>query len=156
MANLIFTVGLPRSGKSTFAKRMCKSEYDPITLVSADDIRLELYGHRFFPGGEGMVHATKDLMIRSLLRSGNRVLDDCTNTSRASLLSIFRIDKDAEAIIFMADPNVCKERAFLCDQCDLVEHGVIDRMYQQMLELGNGEYSLKAIKNGIEKIRETI
>jgi predicted kinase len=71
---LICTMGLPRSGKSTWAREQ------GIPIVSPDAIRLELYGQPFWVPGEKMVWAIADLMVRSLFSAGHtRVILDATN-----------------------------------------------------------------------------
>lgn len=75
---LIATVGLPRSGKTTWAR----SQSYPV--VNPDSIRLSLHGQRFYGEAEPMVWAVAKVMVRSLFRAGHKhVILDATNTSRA-------------------------------------------------------------------------
>jgi predicted kinase len=74
-------VGLPRSGKSTWATKMgSRDELDPI--VSKDAIRLALHGERFLAEREDEVHEISRVMIHALFLAGHRivVLDE-TNTT---------------------------------------------------------------------------
>lgn len=74
---LICTVGLPRSGKSTWAR----SQGYPI--VNPDSIRLAIHGQRFVSSAEPLVWATAKIMVRSLFLAGhNTVILDATNTTR--------------------------------------------------------------------------
>jgi predicted kinase len=74
---LILTVGLPRSGKSTWAK---KQGYP---IVNPDAIRLALYGQRFIKEGEEMVWAIAKYMVRSLFLAGHETVTlDATNTTK--------------------------------------------------------------------------
>jgi predicted kinase len=74
---LICTVGLPRSGKTTYAR----STGHPI--VNPDSIRLALHGRRFEALAEPFVWASAKLMVRSLFLAGHsRVIVDATNTTR--------------------------------------------------------------------------
>ena len=74
---LILTVGLPRSGKSTWARAQ------GFPIVNPDSIRLALHGKRFEPLAEEMVWAIVYIMIRSLLLAGNiTIIVDATNTTK--------------------------------------------------------------------------
>jgi predicted kinase len=74
---LIATVGLPRSGKSTWAK----SQAYPI--VNPDAIRLALHGQRFAANAEPFVWATAKVMVRALFGAGHKaVILDATNITR--------------------------------------------------------------------------
>lgn len=75
---LILTVGLPRSGKTSWARAT------GFPIVSPDAIRLALHGRAFEPLAEPFVWATARLMVRSLFLAGHEtvVLDAC-NVTRA-------------------------------------------------------------------------
>jgi predicted kinase len=71
---LVLTVGLPRSGKSTWAK----STGYPI--VNRDSIRLALHGQAYIQESEEMVSAIEMYMVKSLFLAGHiRVIIDSTN-----------------------------------------------------------------------------
>jgi len=75
-------VGLPRSGKSTAARKLAVE--CGAAIVNPDSIRLSLHGHRYLPVAEKIVWAIVDLMIRSLFEAGHRyvILDGCHNTKK--------------------------------------------------------------------------
>lgn len=74
---LIVMVGLPRSGKSTWAMER------PYPIVNPDSIRLALHGQPFYGPAEPLVWAHARLMVRSLFLAGHqRVVLDATNTTR--------------------------------------------------------------------------
>lgn len=76
MNTLILTVGLPRSGKSTWAKEQ------GCPIVNPDSIRLSLYGCRYFAGGEKFVWAIARTMVEALFLAGHdKVIVDATNTT---------------------------------------------------------------------------
>ena len=132
MSKLYFMIGLPRSGKSTKAL----SWRNPINginsrvIVCADVIRLSLYEHRFFIGGESMVHAIKYTMIDSLLKSDYDVLVDGTHTTEKSIKELLHIDKNARYLFVDTPVEECKKRAIASEQSDLLP--VIDRMESQL------------------------
>lgn len=73
---LIMTVGLPYSGKSTWAK---STGYP---MVCPDDIRIALHGQRYLQEAEPMVWAIAKIMVRALFSAGHsRVILDATNTT---------------------------------------------------------------------------
>ena len=74
---LILTVGLPRSGKSSWAR--CQG----YPVVNPDSIRLRLHGQVFAPQAEPFVWAVAHLMVESLFEAGHStVILDATNISR--------------------------------------------------------------------------
>lgn len=76
---LIATVGLPRSGKTTWARN--SRWLGPV--VNPDSIRLALHGQRFCASAEPFVWAIAKIMVRSLFLAGHSmVILDATNTTR--------------------------------------------------------------------------
>lgn len=77
MKRLIATVGLPRSGKTTWAQRQMAP------IVCPDQIRYALHGQRFEPLAEPMVWAVARIMVRALFLAGHEsVILDATNLTR--------------------------------------------------------------------------
>jgi len=76
---LILTVGLPRSGKSTWAlKQECP-------VVAGDAIREAIFGTLWWPPGEHQVWATARTMVRSLFLAGHKtVIFDSINVTQQS------------------------------------------------------------------------
>jgi predicted kinase len=76
---LIMTIGLPYSGKSVWAKGHSKEW----PIVSPDQIRYALHGHRFLHEAEPFVWATAKIMVRALFLAGHKtiVLDACNVTA---------------------------------------------------------------------------
>lgn len=73
---LIITVGLPRSGKSTWAQ----GTGHPI--VNRDAIRLSLHGQPYAAAAEGMVTTIEELMVKALFLAGHStVIVDATHTT---------------------------------------------------------------------------
>lgn len=76
---LTITVGLPRSGKTTWAR----SQSFPI--VNPDALRLALHGQPFIPEAEPLIWAMAKIMVRSLFLAGHtHVILDATSTTRAA------------------------------------------------------------------------
>jgi predicted kinase len=133
---LIAMVGLPRSGKSTLSTALGRSLGAPI--VCRDSIRLALHGKRFEALAEPMVKAISQVMIRSLfLRGHETVICDETNYSRAARDFLKAPDWDTVFYVVNTPPKVCKDRAILTEQPDLVD--VIDEMSGRFEPLGDDE-----------------
>jgi predicted kinase len=118
---LIATVGLPRSGKTTWAL----SQVWPI--VNPDSIRLAIHGHRFIPRAEPFVWATAKAMVRSLFLAGHRiVILDATNTRRKLRDEWQSKDWATFFKVIDTEANICLERA--AHQNDTEIAPVIERM----------------------------
>lgn len=122
---LIAMKGLPRSGKSTIVAKLSLELGAPI--VRRDAIRLALHGQRYIHDAEPMVKAISLYMIRALFEAGHtEVICDETNYSQAARDSL--MDERWETVFYIVDtpPEVCKERAVMTGQPDLIP--VIDSM----------------------------
>lgn len=75
---LIVMVGLPCSGKSTWARQQ---DYP---IVCPDSIRLALHGEPFIKTAEPIIWAITEIMVRSLFLSGHQIviLDACNITRK--------------------------------------------------------------------------
>lgn len=140
---LILTVGLPRSGKSTWAQQ----QGHPI--VCADAVRVALFGGLWEELAEETVWATMSLMVRALFIAGNdTVILDTTCMTK------FRRDKwkwksswegkipqwVRKYQVFDTSVEVCKERALATDQAYLLP--VIDRMAGDFEEVAIDEWDV--------------
>jgi predicted kinase len=118
---LVMTVGLPRSGKSTWARQVGSP------IVNPDAIRLSLHGASWRAEAEPMVWAVAKLMVAALFEAGHdQVILDATNTTRAR-----RDDWEDKRwhriyMPFDTPKEVCAERAIATGKPDLLP--VIERM----------------------------
>ncbi len=140
MKTLILTVGLPRSGKSTWAMRQ------GLPVVNPDSIRFALYGQPFIASAEQFVWATAKLMVQSLFVAGHdAVILDATNTTLARredwiLPKVGRLFR-----VFDTCAEVCKDRARKNDQDYLIP--VIERMamsYEPLTDCERAEHQANA------------
>jgi predicted kinase len=156
---LKFTIGIARSGKSTYCTRWYQYLEDgvremlPRAIVCADDIRMEVHGERYNRHAEPVVWTIHTYMIRALLRRGHDVIIDGTNTTEDSIQRILQINHDADYVLIDTDVSVCKSRAIASGQADLIERGVIDRQSQQ-LELLKVEGVDAVVERVRKKVRE--
>jgi predicted kinase len=127
---LLCTVGLPRSGKTTWAQ----SQAHPI--VNPDSIRLALHGNRFIARAEPFVWATAKAMVLALFLAGHKtVILDATNTTRK------RRDewKSEEWGTFFKEIPTTKEECLARAVNDVEIIPVINRMAEQYEPLQEGE-----------------
>ena len=119
---LLILIGLPRSGKSSWAK-----EQRNMPMVNPDSIRLGLHGKRFESLAEPFVWATAMLMVRSLFLAGHdMVILDATNTTQKRR-DFWKSDEwELKFKLFNTSKEVCIERAKKDGMEDLIP--VIERM----------------------------
>ena len=124
---LILTVGLPRSGKDTWARQQ------GFPIVSPDAIRLAMHGQRFCASAEPFVWATAYVMVDALFRAGHHtVIVNATNTTvkrRSAWVDKFYPDVEIEYKVFDVGPDTCIQRAIDTGQEDLIP--VIKRMAEE-------------------------
>lgn len=129
---LICTVGLPRSGKSTWAK----SQSYPI--VNPDAIRIAIHGQRYVAEAEPFVWATAKAMVSALFHAGHSVvvLDACNNTRKRR--DEWRSKEwDIVFKVIPADALTCFERAKA--EGDEAIMTVIERMASEREPLAEDE-----------------
>lgn len=128
MKKLILTVGLPRSGKSTWAKEQ------GYPIVNPDSIRLTLHGYDYIQEAEPMVWTIAKYMVNSLFIAGHKiVIVDATNITKKRRdfwkTNIMCIDKwDIEYKLFNTSVEECAKRARDSGREDLLP--VIEAMDQ--------------------------
>ncbi len=128
---LILTMGLPRSGKSTWA---LKQGYP---IVCGDALRLALHGQRWCPDAAPMVWTMARYMVKALFLAGHTtVIVDATNLLERLRRSWLSDDWDIYVHHEPTNADVCKARAIASGQEDLLP--VIDRMvdYFEPLNIG--------------------
>ena len=118
---LILMVGLPKSGKSYWAKQRS------FPIVNRDAIRLALHGQAYIQDAEPMVSTIEKYMVKSLFLAGHdTVIVDATHVKQA-----YRdrwVSKDWKLCYKFIDTPVkkCIENAKLLDRHDLIP--IIQRM----------------------------
>ncbi len=119
---LIATVGLPRSGKTTWAT----AQSAPV--VNPDSIRLALHGQRFITLAEPFVWAIAAVMVRALFLSGHDVVIlDATNTTQKRRDAWRSEDWDIMFKLFPTPKEECIRRAG--DDTEIIP--IIERMDAQ-------------------------
>lgn len=112
MKKLIILRGLPRSGKTTWAREMAKQT--GAAIVNPDSIRLAIHGQAYREETEPLVWATAQIMADSLFRAGHEiVIIDATNVTEARRKFWYDRFKNVkiEFITIMVPVEECIERA---------------------------------------------
>ena len=112
MNTLTLLVGLPASGKSTYARE--KMANDNTIILSSDELRKELLGDENCQKNNDLVFKTLYKRAKEFLQNGKNVVIDATNINlkaRRSALSHFeKMSIRREAIVFATPFEVCIER----------------------------------------------
>lgn len=119
MKLLVITVGLPRSGKSTYARQL------GVPIVCPDAIRLAVHGQRFLASSEPLVWSIARTMVLSLFHAGHDVVVlDATNITRRRRDEWDRPEWQRQFVVITTPANICLARA----AGDLELEAVIRRM----------------------------
>ena len=130
---LILLVGVPGSGKTTYAKEQIEAN---TIHLSSDAIRKELYGDESIQGDPAEVFYLMQKRAVEALNNGNDVIYDATNVTRkdrASIISICPKFVQIEARIIWAPIEMCIERDASRDRT--VGKAVIDKMLKRFQAL---------------------
>lgn len=93
MQKIILTVGIPGSGKSTWAKAEVAREPNSWCRINNDDIRAMYNGSVYSPDYEKFVTETRNFMIREALKRGKNVIIDNLNINRRHFDDVVKIAK---------------------------------------------------------------
>lgn len=115
---LVATMGLPRSGKTTWAQAIAAKHRIPI--VSPDAIRLAYHGNAFDKEHELAIWGIARVVVRSLFLTGHtRIILDATNTTLSQRLSWRDPNWSVVYQPFYADSHECRRRALASNRGDL-------------------------------------
>ena len=111
MKKLIFLVGLPGCGKSTYASENLAIDCE---IFSSDKIRFELFGDENNQSDNNLVFSTLFERARNALKNGKNVVIDATNVDineRAQALKHFvNFSVQRIAIVLDVPMEICIER----------------------------------------------
>jgi predicted kinase len=125
MQNLLVTIGLPRSGKSTWAKQQ------NLPIVNRDSIRLALHGKPYLQEAEPMVTVLEDIMIKSLFLAGHEeIIIDATNTTKERRQRWEDSPYEVDYVVFPIAKAACIQRAKDSDREDLIP--IIENMAKKI------------------------
>lgn len=129
---LILLVGIPGSGKSTYARNYISDCPKSAIHLSSDSLRAELYGDESIQGNPTEVFSLMQKKAVEALNEGKDVIYDATNITRkdrASIIGVCPKFAKIEAHIIWAPIETCIERDAARDRT--VGKEVIDRMLKR-------------------------
>jgi predicted kinase len=128
---LIVLMGIPASGKSTYAEKL--KEEGKIVL-SSDELRLELYGDVDHQDNNGHIFNTLFTRAREQLKLGNDVVIDATNINSKKRIHLiqqeFKHHDNKEAYAFMTPYHNCIQHNNMRDR--VIPTHAIKRMYMNL------------------------
>lgn len=130
--SLILLVGIPGSGKSTYAKSYIPDCPKQVIHLSSDSIRAELYGDESIQGNPADVFSLMQKRAVEALNNGNDVIYDATNITRkdrGGIIGICPKFAKIECHIIWAPIEECIKRDASRDRT--VGKAVIDRMLKK-------------------------
>lgn len=109
MPRFIMMVGLPGSGKSTYAKK----HFEDFVILESDALREELLGDAESQANNALIFSEMEKRAISALLDGRNVVYDATNIdeqNRKNLLSKLPCGVRKEAFVLQAPISVCLRR----------------------------------------------
>jgi predicted kinase len=129
MNKLILLVGLPGSGKSTYAHELMEELTESSLWLSSDSIRKELYGDESIQGDPNKVFRIMHQRVKASLTDGVTVIYDATNVNRKSRKQVISIANTlgitVEAHIVWCPYEICLQRDSNRDR--VVGEGIIKK-----------------------------
>lgn len=131
MKTLIVTVGLPRSGKSTWAREYSKKHGIP--HVSSDSVRMAFYGHPFIREAEPWVWPQIRVMVKALFIAGHdTVIIDSTCTAKRDREWWRDNMWEIKFKPFTTSPEICLARAKKDEEAGINPPGLVLVLQQKL------------------------
>jgi predicted kinase len=143
MKKVYMTLGLPASGKTTWAKQKLDKTPNMIKRINKDDLRAMLDNSYWSKGNEKFVLEVRDTLIMAALENGKHVIVDDTNLHPKHEIHIRELVKglaEVEIVDFrQVTPEICIERDR--KRPNSVGEKVIRQMYAQFIAPPQVQYA---------------
>jgi predicted kinase len=135
MLTVYFTIGLPASGKSTWAKTKVDKSPNAIKRVNKDELRAMLDNSYFSKGNEKFVLNIQDQIIKAALEEGKHVIVDNTHLAPKHEARIRELIKGLAVLEIVDFRHVTLETCIKRDlqRFNSVGEKVIRDMYNQFI-----------------------
>ncbi len=136
---LLLMVGLPRSGKTTQARKIARERGVAVMIVSPDAIRMALHGQPYIPTAEPLIWAMARIQAHAAFIAGHEyVIIDATNTTVKRRAEWVKLAKgipgcETAALLCGATMDLCLRRAVADGREDLIPP--IERMNDEQEEI---------------------
>lgn len=129
MAKLIFLIGLPSAGKSSYCESYKVLNPDAV-IVSSDAIREEVFGDVNDQSHNQEVFSIVEKRCREALKANKEVILDATNLNRKRRINFIKVMPkcEVEAVVFAIPFEVCCERNENRER--VVPMSAMERMYK--------------------------
>lgn len=134
MGKVYMTIGLPCTGKTTYAKQMKDKYKDNVVVLDSDDIRLELFGEELQTNNE-KVFNTMNERTKQALKNDKDVIYCATNLNRKKRIHfINNICKgyDVIALFFVISLGNCLENNYIRKYKRNIPTDVLINMYKNI------------------------
>lgn len=158
---LYITVGLPASGKSTWAKKLVADNPNTYKRVNKDDLRAMLDVSHWSNGNEQFVLDTRDFIVREALKQGKSVIVDDTNLSLKhqerleNIVSHVNRGITIKIVFFDVSVDECIKRDSQRSESAKVGAkviGIMQRSFEQRkAELANSKFEVIVMNNTIQQ-----
>lgn len=147
MPDIIILSGLPRSGKTTFAKEYMGRGF---VKISADDMRYLVYNQRFWAAGENLMWSIRNICLEYMLAQQLNIIIDETNTTAKRRSPIIKLAQQYNyniigVVIESVTKEICIKRAKDTEREDIIP--IIENQHHKFetLEKGEGFNVIKVI-----------
>ncbi|MCW5314503.1 AAA family ATPase [Nostoc sp. KVJ3] len=152
-SSLLLLIGLPGSGKSTFAKQLL-AEYPQMSLISTDAIRGKLFGSEALQGPWLLIWQEVERQFQQAISTENTAIFDATNAQRRHRREVIALARElgfAQITGIWVDTPVWLCLARNKKRSRQVPEEIILRMHRQ---LRDAPPSLKEGLNGLIRLSE--
>lgn len=147
MINIIVTMGIPGSGKSTFAKSWVAEDPNKRMRVNRDSLRVMLTNYHFTKENNDVTRIVRDDIIRNVVLAGrDLIVDECnvksvTYKEVCKIVKDLRVDAHVQEKVFYVPLETAVARNANRTGTDFIDPKIIENFWKSM-----GETKLESYK----------